>query len=155
MVSRKKYVPDRGDIIWLNFNPQAGHEQAGHCPALVVTPKLYNEKAGLLIVCPITSIEKDYPFMVKLTPKYGGGCVLTDQLKSRLRKGLSDYLAHDLKLHIETGETRSETLADRKGREATEKQRAAEQSIASDPNIQAMQDAFGASVQDGSVQPLD
>ncbi len=82
MVSRKKYVPDRGDIIWLDFNPQVGHEQAGHRPALVVTRKLYNEKAGLLIVCPITSIEKDYPFTVKLTPKYGGGCVLTDQVKS-------------------------------------------------------------------------
>ena len=81
--------------------------------------------------------------------------MLTDQLKKRLRKGLADYFKRDLRLHIATGKTRSETLAGRKGREAIERQRAAERSIASDPNIQAMQDAFGASVQDGSVQPLD
>ena len=82
MVARKKYVPDRGHIIWLDFNPQAGHEQAGHRPALVISPKIYNEKAGLLIACPITSKVKNYPFAVKLTPKYGGGCVLADQVKS-------------------------------------------------------------------------
>ena len=82
MVTRKKYVPDRGHIIWLDFNPQAGHEQAGHRPALVISPKIYNEKAGLLIACPITSKVKTYPFAVKLTPKYGGGCILADQVKS-------------------------------------------------------------------------
>ncbi|MCH8959469.1 MAG: hypothetical protein IH835_08465, partial [Proteobacteria bacterium] len=90
---------------------------------------------------------------LRLAPE--AASMLTDQLKKRLRKGLADYFERDLQLHIETGETRSETLAGRKGREAIERQRAAERSIASDPNIQAMQDAFGASVQDGSVQPLD
>ena len=90
---------------------------------------------------------------LRLAPE--AASMLTDQLKKRLRKSLADYFARDLKLHIQTGETRSETLAGRKGREAIEKQRAAEKSIASDPNVRAMQDAFGASVQDGSVQPLD
>ncbi|MDA0691895.1 MAG: endoribonuclease MazF [Nitrospinae bacterium] len=82
MVAKKKYVPDRGHIIWLDFTPQAGHEQAGHRPALVISPKIYNEKAGLLIACPITSRVKSYPFAVEFTPKYGGGCVLADQVKS-------------------------------------------------------------------------
>lgn len=82
MVIKKNYVPDRGHIIWLDFNPQTGHEQAGHRPALVISPKIYNEKAGLLIACPITSKIKDYPFVVKLAPKGGGGCVLVDQIKS-------------------------------------------------------------------------
>lgn len=90
---------------------------------------------------------------LRLAPE--AASMLTDQLKKRLQKSLADYFARDLKLHIKTGETRSETLAGRKGREAIEKQRAAEKSIASDPNVRAMQDAFGASVQDGSVQPLD
>jgi len=82
MVAKKKYVPERGHIIWLNFTPQAGHEQAGHRPALVISPKIFNEKAGLVIACPITSKVKNYPFAVNLPPKYGGGCVLVDQIKS-------------------------------------------------------------------------
>ncbi len=90
---------------------------------------------------------------LRLAPE--AASMLTDQLKKRLQKSLADYFARDLKLHIETGETRSETLAGRKGREAIEKQRAAEKSIANDPNVRAMQEAFDASVQDGSVQPLD
>ena len=90
---------------------------------------------------------------LRLAPE--AASMLTDQLKKRLQKSLADYFMRDLKLHIKTGETRSETLAGRKGREAIEKQRAAEKSIASDPNVRAMQEAFGASVQDGSVQPLD
>ena len=90
---------------------------------------------------------------LRLAPE--AASLLTDQLKKRLRKSLSDFFARDLKLHIKPGETRSETLAGRKGREAIEKQRAAERSIASDPNVQAMQETFGASVQDGSIQPLD
>ena len=78
----KKYVPDRGHIIWLDFNPQAGHEQAGHRPAMVLSPKIYNEKAGLAICCPITSKVRDYPFAVAIAKKQGGGCVLVDQIKS-------------------------------------------------------------------------
>lgn len=82
MVAKKKYVPERGHIVWLNFNPQSRHEQAGHRPALVISHKIYNEKAGLALVCPITSKIKNYPFTVNLPSKEGGGCVLVDQIKS-------------------------------------------------------------------------
>lgn len=82
MVAKRNYVPQRGHIIWLDFNPQAGHEQAGHRPALVISPKIYNEKTNLAIVCPITSKIKNYPFAVNLPSRYGGGCVLADQIKS-------------------------------------------------------------------------
>ena len=76
------YVPKRGDIIWLNFNPQAGHEQAGKRPALVLSPAEYNRKTHLLIACPITSKVKGYPFEVALTGKKIDGVVLSDQVKS-------------------------------------------------------------------------
>ena len=77
------YVPDRGDCIWLDFNPQAGHEQAGRRPAIVLSPRVYNQRSNLCILSPITSREKGYPFEVKLPP--GGalnGVVLVDQIKS-------------------------------------------------------------------------
>ena len=79
----KAYVPDRGDIVWLQFDPQAGHEQAGHRPALVVSPRAYNRKVGLALFCPITARVKGYPFEVPL-PDEGkaGGAILSDQLKS-------------------------------------------------------------------------
>ncbi|QPJ64285.1 MAG: endoribonuclease MazF [Candidatus Nitrohelix vancouverensis] len=80
MVAKKNYVPEKGHIIWLDFNPQAGHEQAGHRPALVISPKIYNDKAGLALACPITSKIKNYPFAVPLPSK--AGCVLVDQIKS-------------------------------------------------------------------------
>ena len=85
-----RYVPDRGDIVWLQFNPQAGHEQAGHRPALVVSPRAYNRKVGLALLCPITSNIKGYPFEVVLsTGLKAKGAILCDQLKSldwRVRK---------------------------------------------------------------------
>jgi hypothetical protein len=56
-----EYIPDRGDIVWITLNPQAGHEQAGRRPALILTPKTYNQKVGLAILCPITSQIKGYP----------------------------------------------------------------------------------------------
>ncbi|BCJ87769.1 endoribonuclease MazF [Effusibacillus dendaii] len=77
------YIPERGDIIWLQFNPQAGHEQAGRRPALVVSPIGYNQKVGLAIVCPITNQIKGYPFEVILPtdlPVTGG--ILVDQIKN-------------------------------------------------------------------------
>lgn len=78
-----EYIPDRGDIVWITLNPQAGHEQSGHRPALALSPKAYNAKVGLAILCPITSQVKGYPFEV-LIP--GGmpiaGVVLSDQVKS-------------------------------------------------------------------------
>ena len=61
-----RYVPSRGDIVWLNFNPQAGHEQAGKRPAIVLSPKEYNKKTSLIIGCPITSKIKGYPFEVDI-----------------------------------------------------------------------------------------
>ena len=77
------YVPDSGDIIWIVFNPQAGHEQAGHRPALVLSPKAYNGKVGLAIFCPITSQIKGYPFEVKIPEGLEvSGAILSDQVKS-------------------------------------------------------------------------
>jgi mRNA interferase MazF len=77
------YVPDCGDLVWLNFTPQAGREQAGRRPAVVVTPHAYNEKTSLAIVCPITSHAKGYPFEVALPTGQGiKGVVLADHLKS-------------------------------------------------------------------------
>lgn len=77
------YVPNRGDVVWLQFNPQAGHEQAGHRPAVILSPQSYNEKVGLAIVCPITSQRKGYPFEVVLPDDVAvTGVVLADQVKS-------------------------------------------------------------------------
>jgi mRNA interferase MazF len=77
------YIPQRGDIVWLDFNPQAGHEQAGKRPALVLSPKAYNHKTGLLLACPITSRIKGYPFEVVISEKLPVKCViLADQIKS-------------------------------------------------------------------------
>jgi len=77
------YVPDRGDLVWLEFTPQAGSEQRGRRPALVLSPKAYNGKAGLALFCPLTSKVKGYPFEVELPDGYAvSGVVLSDQLKS-------------------------------------------------------------------------
>jgi len=79
----KRYVPERGDVVWLNFTPQAGLEQAGHRPALVLSPSAYNGKTGLMLCCPITSQVKGYPFEVPLDANAGArGVVLSDQVKS-------------------------------------------------------------------------
>ena len=84
------YVPSRGDLVWLQFNPQAGHEQAGHRPALVISPSSYNRRVGLALCCPVTSQVKGYQFEVLLPAGLGvEGAVLSDQLKSldwRVRK---------------------------------------------------------------------
>ncbi len=78
-----RYVPDRGDVVWLEFDPQAGHEQAGHRPAVVLSPRAYNQKSGLALFCPITSRIKRYPFEVVLPPDLPvQGAVLCDQVKS-------------------------------------------------------------------------
>jgi len=77
------YVPDRGDVIWLTFRPQAGHEQAGRRPALVLSPKAYNGKVGLLLACPITNQVKGYPFEVIIPAGLEvSGVILADQAKS-------------------------------------------------------------------------
>ncbi|MBC8400986.1 MAG: endoribonuclease MazF [Candidatus Marinimicrobia bacterium] len=79
----RQYIPDRGDIVWLNFTPQSGHEQMGKRPALVLSPKQYNSKVGLAVFCPITSHEKGYPFEVNIPEQLKiNGVILADQLKS-------------------------------------------------------------------------
>ena len=78
-----RYVPERSDIVWIQFTPQLGHEQAGRRPALVLSPKAYNKKVGLALLCPITNQTKGYPFEVALPPRLKAtGVVLSDQIKS-------------------------------------------------------------------------
>ena len=76
-------APDRGDLVWIDFNPQAGHEQAGRRPALVLSPRAYHQRTPFAVVCPITSRVKGYPFEV-LLPEWAAvaGAVLADQVKS-------------------------------------------------------------------------
>jgi mRNA interferase MazF len=90
-----KYVPARGDVIWLSFNPQSGHEQSGHRPAIVISSKEYNEKVGLALCCPITSKIKDYPFEVRIIIKNKiDGVILSDQIKSMdWKKREASYIA--------------------------------------------------------------
>lgn len=77
------YVPERGDVVWLSFTPQAGHEQSGRRPAIVLSPKPYNQTVGLAIVCPITNQIKGYPFEVMLPKEISvRGVILSDQVKS-------------------------------------------------------------------------
>src|SRR5215204_1730535 len=76
------YVPEAGDIVWLNFTPQAGHEQAGHRPALVLSPRAYNEKKNLMVCCPMTTQIKNYPFEVQIASTTPSSVVLADQIKS-------------------------------------------------------------------------
>lgn len=76
------YVPDEADIIWINFTPQSGHEQAGRRPAVVLSPKAYNSRAGLLVCVPVTNQIKGYPFEVVLSGTGATGAALADQVKS-------------------------------------------------------------------------
>lgn len=78
----KHYAPEKGDIVWLDFTPQLGHEQRGRRPAIVLSNKAYNQKIGLALFCPITSKEKGYPFEVRISGIKINGCVLSDQIKS-------------------------------------------------------------------------
>lgn len=83
MVAAQEYLPDAGDLIWLDFTPQAGREQAGRRPALVISPRVYNSKTSLAIVCPITSQAKGYPFEVEVTGAGKiSGVVLSDHVKN-------------------------------------------------------------------------
>jgi mRNA interferase MazF len=77
------YIPERGEVVWLTFTPQAGHEQAGRRPAVVLSPAAYNGRVGLAIFCPITNQQKGYPFEVSLPDAVGvSGVILSDQVKS-------------------------------------------------------------------------
>ncbi len=77
----RRFVPEAGDIVWLQFDPQAGHEQAGHRPALVLTPASYNGKTGMMLCCPMTTKPKGYPFEVAVAGR-DRSIVLADQVKS-------------------------------------------------------------------------
>jgi mRNA interferase MazF len=79
---RRAYVPDAGDLVWASFDPQAGHEQTGRRPALVLSPADYNGKVGLALACPITSHVKGYPFEIAASGKRVRGVILADQLRS-------------------------------------------------------------------------
>ncbi len=77
------YVPDRFDVVWLDFDPQAGREQAGRRPAYVLSPQRYNRLSGLFLVCPMTNQAKGYPFEVPMPDGYPvGGVILADHIKS-------------------------------------------------------------------------
>ena len=98
---KKDFVPKAGDLILLNFNPASGHEQQGYRPALVISPKEYNQKTGLAVMCPLTSQIKGYPFEVLLP----GGCdlegaVLCDQIKNLSWKARGAKLAGHVPLPV-------------------------------------------------------
>jgi mRNA interferase MazF len=83
MKSSRPFIPDRYDIVWLDFDPQAGREQAGRRPAFVLSPASYNRLTGLFVVCPMTNQVKGYPFEVLVPEGYNvGGAILSDHLKS-------------------------------------------------------------------------
>jgi mRNA interferase MazF len=99
------YVPRRGDIVWLSFDPQAGHKQAGRRPAFVLSPESYNRKTGLFLACPITSKVKGYPFEVALPDGLAvSGVILTDQIKSL------DWKVRKAELAASTGDDVSENV---------------------------------------------
>ena len=80
---KREYVPDAGDVVWVEFSPKLGREQAGRRPAVVLSPRVYNERASLAVLCPVTSHAKGYPFEVALPAGSRlRGVVLADQLKS-------------------------------------------------------------------------
>ena len=107
----RKYVPERGDLVWLQFNPQSVHEQSGLRPALVISPKSYNSKVGLALFCTITKKIKGYPFEVEIPGKQkASGTILSDQIKSldwRARKAkkidrVPDEVIQDVLAKIES-----------------------------------------------------
>jgi mRNA interferase MazF len=90
------YCPKRGDIVWISFTPQAGHEQAGHRPAIVLSPRPYNLKVGLVLICPLTTQIKGYPFEVRIPDGLkASGAVLSDQVKGMdWRARRASFLCH-------------------------------------------------------------
>ncbi len=108
---QEKFVPSRNDIVWLEFNPKAGHEQAGRRPAYVISPEQYNQKVGLALFCPVTSKIKGYPYEVKIPDNFKvKGVILCDQIKSldwRIRKAelickLSDDIFNEVSAKLTT-----------------------------------------------------
>ena len=79
---KPRYIPDRGDVVWIYFNPQRGHEQANRRPAVILSSRPYNEKSGLLLACPITSKVRKYPFEVEVEDGKITGAILVNQIRS-------------------------------------------------------------------------
>jgi mRNA interferase MazF len=89
------YVPDRGHVVWMHFDPSAGHEQDGHRPAYVISPASYNSHNGMMLCCPMTTKIKGYPFEVKVVAPDGTeSVVLSDQVKS------VDWIARKATFHF-------------------------------------------------------
>lgn len=82
MVKKKDYVPDQGDILWITLSPKVGHEQSGRRPVIVLSPIFYNEKSKIIVTCPVTSKQKDYPFEVPIKVGDIQGVVLADHIRA-------------------------------------------------------------------------
>jgi len=108
---RRSYVPDAGDIVWISFDPQAGHEQAGHRSAVVLSPAAYNAKTSLMVCCPMTAQKKNYPFEVTISAQGASPCVvLADLVKSldwRKRRGTRKGTISDSELAEVRGKLRA------------------------------------------------
>jgi mRNA interferase MazF len=100
----RAYVPDSGEVVWLQFDPQAGHEQSGHRPALVISPASYNGKTGLMVCCPMSTKIKSHPFEVPAEVDGLACVVLSDQVKSldwRVRRAKKKAVVHaDVLVHV-------------------------------------------------------
>jgi mRNA interferase MazF len=100
----RAYVPETGEVVWLEFDPQAGHEQAGHRPALVISPASYNSKTGLMVCCPMSTKIKGHPFEVVTQVDGVDSAVLSDQVKSldwKVRRAKKKAVVNaDVLLHV-------------------------------------------------------
>jgi len=76
------YIPEKGDIVWLNFTPQSGHEQMGRRPAIVISNNLFNQKTGMALVCPITSTKRGFPLHIEFSNSKISGFIMVEQVKS-------------------------------------------------------------------------
>jgi mRNA interferase MazF len=77
-----KYIPDQGDIVTLNFDPQSGHEQKGRRPAIIISNKIFNQYLGLAFACPITNTKRNFPFHIEVKSKNITGFIMGEQMKS-------------------------------------------------------------------------
>lgn len=77
-----KYIPEQGDIVTLNFNPQSGHEQKGRRPAIIISNKIFNQHLGLAFACPITNTKRDFPFHIQIYSENITGYIMAEQMKS-------------------------------------------------------------------------
>lgn len=82
MVKTQRYIPQKGDLVWMDFDPTIGREQKGLRPAIVVSQNMFNKKSSLVFVCPITTVSKDYPYRIKIIAQNIKGFIMTEHLKS-------------------------------------------------------------------------